>query len=50
MGIFLTYKAARDSALMNPDAYLIMFKRFWKRAMAFIGDVLRFRKPTRRDV
>ena len=29
VGIFLTYKAARDSALMNSDAYSIIIKRWF---------------------
>lgn len=31
LGIFLTYKAMRDSALFNIDAYLQPFKRLWER-------------------
>ena len=49
VGVFMTDKAAQDSDLMKTDAYLIIFKRVLKRAMGFIGDVLRFRKRTIRD-
>jgi len=26
LGLFLTYKAVNDSAIMNPDAYVLFFK------------------------
>ncbi|SMO53279.1 lipopolysaccharide export system permease protein [Saccharicrinis carchari] len=29
IGVFLTYKAATDSAILNPDAYIIFFQKLW---------------------
>lgn len=31
LGVFLTYKAATDSALLNADAYIIFFRKLFKR-------------------
>jgi len=31
LGVFLTYKAASDSALLNADAYIIFFRKLFKR-------------------
>ena len=33
LGIFLTYKAMRDSALFNIDAYLIPLKNLWNKVV-----------------
>lgn len=42
IGIFLTYKAATDSALLNPDAWLKQFER-WKRSMIHLVRCFRKR-------
>ncbi|MCW3806029.1 LptF/LptG family permease [Plebeiibacterium marinum] len=31
VGVFLTYKAATDAAILNADAYIIAFQKFFKR-------------------
>ena len=35
IGIFLTIKSTKDSALFNADAYKIFFKNLWSKALAF---------------
>lgn len=37
IGIFLTYKSTKDSALFNTDTYIIKIKKFTKRIQAFFG-------------
>ncbi len=43
MGVFLTIKSTRDSALFNADAYKIFFKNLWNKACEF-GKSLHFKK------
>ena len=38
IGIFLTYKAATDSPLFNPEAWAIMYKRVRERVLAFARE------------
>jgi lipopolysaccharide export system permease protein len=37
-GIFLTYKAATDSALLNTDAYAVAFKNFFQKITSFFNS------------
>jgi lipopolysaccharide export system permease protein len=37
MGIFITYQALRDSALMNLDAYTAFFQRLWEKYVVKAG-------------
>ncbi len=39
MGIFLTVKSTRDSALFNADAYKIFFKNLWERVCNFANKI-----------
>lgn len=38
LGVFLTYKAMRDSALFNIDAYLLPIKNLWGKISAKFGN------------
>jgi lipopolysaccharide export system permease protein len=37
LGIFLTYKAATDSALLNTDSYASAIKNFFKKISSFFN-------------
>ena len=43
MGIFLTVKSTKDSALFNADSYKIFIKRMWGRAQAFVKKFLKIK-------
>lgn len=43
MGVFLTVKSTKDSALFNADSYKIFMKRMWGRVQAFAKKFLKIR-------
>ncbi len=44
IGVFLTVKSTRDSALFNADAYKIFFRNLWGKALAVKDKVLKLKK------
>ena len=44
MGVFLTVKSTRDSALFNADSYKIFIKKMWGRGQAFVRKFIKIKR------
>lgn len=44
MGVFLTVKSTKDSALFNADSYKIFIKNLWKKILVIVNKVIKIKR------